>query len=490
MAGVGFELKKLFRTKGFLGAARAYVYSTIVTVGPFAFCTILIVTLLILLNYLKVPFKEKELFVATIVYAFIFSQIVSSGFRMIITRFIADTLYRRQFDDILPSLYGLLSIVVTVGGVIGVLFMYSSPLPFEVKLLSYLLYMALIVVFSMMEYLSTIKDYVKIVKSFVSGIAVSVIMAFVLLRLTNLREVVSLLLSMNSGFLITISMLISYLKSFFGRPSKSSTNYYRFLTYFDRFPSLFFVALFYTLGLYSHNFVFWASDLRVTVADTYVYAPIYDVPTFYAFLSILPSMIVFVVSVETSFYEKYRTYYNLITGKGNFEDIEDARKDMTRVLWAEIWNMMEIQLFFSLISIAAGYYLLPRIGFTQVSIDIFNILVLGAYMNAIMLVVILTLLYFEDRKGALFVSSSYLLTNVVFTYITLIYGENLYGLGFFMAAFLSLVMALIELVVYLRNIHYHTFCGQPIIQKEREGIFTNLVSFFERKQSFNKQTTN
>lgn len=364
--------------------------------------------------------------------------------------------------------------------------MHGSPLSIEVKFLSYLLYMALIIVFSMMEYLSTIKDYIKIVKSFVSGIIVAITMAVVLMKFTNLREVVSLLLSMNCGFLTIISMLISYLNSYFGRSSRSSRNYYKFLTYFDRFPSLFFIALFYTLGLYSHNFIFWSSELRVVVADTYIYAPVYDVPTFYAFLSILPSMIIFVVSVETSFYEKYRTYYNLITGKGNFEDIEDARKDMTRVLWAEIWNMMEIQLFFTLISIVVGHYLLPRIGFTQVSMDIFNILALGAYMNAIMLVVILILLYFEDKRGALFISASYLLTNVAFTYITLIYGENLYGLGFFMAAFISLVISLIELRVYLRNINYHTFCGQPVIYREGKGIFTRLIDFFEKKQSLQR----
>ena len=103
-----------------------------------------------------------------------------------------------------------------------------------------------------------------------------------------------------------------------------------------------------------------------------------NVPTFYAFLSIMPSMIVFVVSMETSFYEKYRTYYTLITGKGNFSHIENARKDMTRVLWAEIRNIMEIQLFFTLIFIAAGYYLLPRLGLTQLSVDIFNLICLGS----------------------------------------------------------------------------------------------------------------
>ncbi len=81
-----------------------------------------------------------------------------------------------------------------------------------------------------------------------------------------------------------------------------------------------------------HNFLFWTSELGVRIGGTYIYAPTYDVPTFYAFLSIMPSMIMFMVSIETSFYDKYKKYYSLITGKGNFTDIENAKKDMTRTL--------------------------------------------------------------------------------------------------------------------------------------------------------------
>jgi polysaccharide biosynthesis protein PelG len=143
-----------------------------------------------------------------------------------------------------------------------------------------------------------------------------------------------------------------------------------------------------TLGLYVHNFLFWTGELGVRIAGTYIYAPTYDLPTFYAFLSIMPSMIVFVVSIETSFYDKYKAYYTLITGKGNLTDIENAKKDMTRKLWSEIRNIMEIQLFFTLVFITAGYYLLPRFGLSQLSVDIFNLFAIDAYFNIIMLIII------------------------------------------------------------------------------------------------------
>ena len=475
MAGIGFELKKLFKDSGFFSNLRAYAYSALVSLGPFILCTIVIVSIMQFMGYMDVSFKDREVFVASVVYSFIFSQIIVSGFKMMITRFIADMLYSEKFEYIMPSLLGVLSIAIPLSGIIGIIFFWNSPLQFEIKLVSYLLFMILVIVFIMMEYLSTLKDYMKIVKSFLWGIGTIIVLSFVFLKFTNLQAVFGLLLAMDLGFFIIIVSLMVYLKNFFG---KSVNKYFEFLKHFDKYPALFFIAFFYTLGLYIHNFLFWTSELGVRIGGTYIYAPTYDVPTFYAFLSIMPSMIVFVVSIETSFYDKYKAYYTLITGKGNLTDIENAKKDMIRTLWSEIRNIMEIQLFFSLIFIAAGYYLLPKIGLTQLSIDIFNLLVLGAYFNIIMLIIMLLLLYFEDRHGALFVSFTFLASNTIFTYLTMNYTENTYGVGFFLAALVSAICAIIELIIYLKNINYHTFCGQPIIYKEKRGFFSHLVDFF------------
>ncbi|MCL5071725.1 MAG: exopolysaccharide Pel transporter PelG, partial [Actinobacteria bacterium] len=172
MAGIGFELKKLFKDYGFFSNIRAYAYSALVSLGPFILCTIIIVAIIQFMGYMNVSFKDKELFIASVVYAFIFSQIIASIFKMMITRFIADMLYSEKFEYIMPSLYGVLTIAIPFSGIIGLLFLWNSPLQFEYKLISYLLFMELVIVFIMMEYLSTLKDYMKIVKSFLWGIGI------------------------------------------------------------------------------------------------------------------------------------------------------------------------------------------------------------------------------------------------------------------------------------------------------------------------------
>jgi len=483
MAGIGFELKKLFKGKGLLSNMKAYLYSALVSLGPFVLATIMIVSIQLLLVYMDKPLKEKELFIATVIYTFIFAQIITSGFTMIITRFVSDMLYSKRLGYILPSLYGIITLVIPITAIPAILFLWNSPILIEVKFTSYLLFMEIIITYLMMVYLSALKDYMKIVKSFSWGVASTLILSYVFLKFTSLDTVLGMTLAMNTGFLLIISLLLSYLRGFFKIQSiQKCEKYFYFLTYFDRYYSLFFISLFYTLALYVHNFIFWGSSIGVKISSTYTYAPAYDVPSFYAFLSVMPSMVVFVVSMETSFYEKYRTYYSLITGKGNFADIENARKDMSRVLWSEIRNIMELQVFFSLIFVVAGFYFLPAIGMSSLSFDIFLLLVLGTYCNIILLIVVLVLLYFEDRRGALFISITFLISNTIFTWGTIYMGERGYGLGFFLAAFLSLIVALFELRVFLNNIHYHTFCGQPVIQRQYIGPFGRMIRFFYRNQ--------
>lgn len=471
MAGIGFELKKLFSKKGLLNNIKAYLYSTMVTIGPFILCTTMITFLQILLKFLDIDFKNRELFLATTVYAFIFSQIISSGFAMIITRYIADKLYKSEFEDILSSLYGVIIINLVIGGILGLLFLYNKKLDFYIKITSYLLYIQLIIMWLLTVYLTALKDFIKIFKGYISGVITSILLAYVLLKFSNINSTLSLLISLDLGIFMIITLLFSYIKTFF---KISSKKYFMFLNYIDKYPELFFTNFFYILSVYIHNFIFWQSKIRVIVENTYVYAPIYDVPTFYAFISIMPSMIIFVVSIETVFYKKYRAYYSLVTGNGNFNDIENARKNMTKVLWSELRNIMQLQLGFSILAIVLGNIFLPRIGIIQLSLDIFNILVLATYSNSIYLIILLIMLYFEDRKGAILSSIIFLITNITFTNITLNYGETYYGLGFFISAFITLIFAVSRLIYFIRNIHYFTFCSQPIVYREKRGIFTYI----------------
>ncbi|MFC0905923.1 exopolysaccharide Pel transporter PelG [Clostridium sp. MT-14] len=475
MAGIGFELKKLYKSNSILFKFRAILYTSVAITGPQVLCIAAIASLQLIVSLMNVSFSQRELFLASTLYSFIFSQIITSGFSMLVTRYISDKLYSKEYDKIMPSLYGVLSICITIGAVAGIIFFYRSPLHFSIKFITYILFMELIIMWLETVYLGTIKEYFKIVKTFFLGLVTSVVLGIVILMSTKLNPIEVLLASLDVGTFVIITLLMLSIQNFF---KSSDRKYFEFLKYFDKYSILFFICFFYTLSMYIHNFIFWSGSLGKIVAGTYIFAPSYDVPTFYALLTILPSMVIFAISLETSFYDRYREYYSQITCGGNLRDIVRARKSMVLVLWQEMFHLMEVQFFFTFVCILIGNCFLPFIGLTQTSIDIFDILTFGAYCSISMFIIVLIGLYFENRKGAFVITSIFLVSNFLFTIISVKLGYGYYGLGYFLASFISLCAALHNLTYFLNDIDYITFCSQPVIYREKTGIFTRMVDKF------------
>ena len=71
----------------------------------------------------------------------------------------------------------------------------------------------------------------------------------------------------------------------------------------------------------------------------------YDVPAFFAFISVLPTLVMFVVSLETAFYEKYKLYYLNILNNGTVKDIEQAKGEMKKTLMREIGFLWKSSLY-------------------------------------------------------------------------------------------------------------------------------------------------
>jgi polysaccharide biosynthesis protein PelG len=110
----------------------------------------------------------------------------------------------------------------------------------------------------------------------------------------------------------------------------------------------------------------------------------------------------------------------------------------------------------------------------MLSTDIFVMLVFGCYCFSIMYLTVLILLYFEDRKGAMRICILFSSTSIVFSIIAKLLGDLFYGYGFFYAALISFVVALIRLNGFLKELEYRTFAAQPIYTINKSGIFSKI----------------
>lgn len=476
MAGIGFELKKLFNEKSATGYLKAYAYTSVVTAGPFILLTSMILIIQLMFNLFDMSYVEKELFTLSIVYPFVFSHIISSGFTMVITRYVADLLYSETYEEIAPSLYGMISLALIIGSVLGIAFFWNKPLNFDLKLLTFCFFMQMIIIWIEGVYLSALKDYSKIFWAYAIGVMLSIFLAFCSFYFKPLPVLIGVMAAMNIGvFFISFLLFISIEKYFVNNNHKN----FRFLESFETNSSLFFISFFYTLSIYLPNMVVWQGPMGVTIANTYRYSPIYDVATFYAFLSILPVMIIFVVGTEIHFYQKYAVYFMYITRKGNLKEITEARKDLFHILWAELRNVFEIQFVFAVIFIAIGNYLMPKVGISVELVSMYNIIVLAAYCTGILQLITVFLLYFEDQTGTFYICATFLLTNLIFCITgSLYFGEISYGFSFFLSAFISLLVALARIYYFSHRLDYYIFCSQPLFRRGRTGVLSKLVRYW------------
>ena len=173
MAGIGFELKKLFRRKGLFASLRAYGYAGIICTGPMLLGVALQMGILLLCGWVGAERAQQDLLVCMITYTLLFSLTVTSFFSMPVTRYLADMLYEEQEQTILPSFWGSSSMMLVLGCALYGLFLLVSGATLLQGLLCLWLFAEMIVNWNAMSYLTAIKDYRGILCSFLAAIALA-----------------------------------------------------------------------------------------------------------------------------------------------------------------------------------------------------------------------------------------------------------------------------------------------------------------------------
>ncbi|MFJ7825497.1 exopolysaccharide Pel transporter PelG [Psychrobacillus sp. NPDC096623] len=462
MAGIGFELRKLYQEEGIVGNLKAYAYSSMTTIGPMILCIFLVIVQQQLMSANAGSFFDRQLFISTMTYSFIFSIMFTGGINMVLTRHVADMLYQKNYDQIISSFYGALIVVLPVAGITTAVFLYGVDESLGYKSTAYIFFIELIIIWIQNVYMSALKDYKRIVRAFTIGVFISLIVSFLVFRLALVSPVISAIIGMDVGFLVIVAMGMYHFEQVFPRDKKK--NYFAFFSTFRKYPIILFSGFFLYSSVYVHNFMYWLfSGQSMLVAERYLLAPFYDLPVFYAYLSVVPSLVLFVIVVETDFYESFVNYYKNVLNGGTYKSMNNAKTKMQSVLLHRVGFLVEAQLLFTALAIAFGIIYLPKIGFSMNQLDLYILLCLGYFFFIIAFVMIHALMYFDDRKGVLAISALYFVLNGFLTIATIQMGID--GLGMFVSSFLMLVCTIARLLYVLSRIDYYTFLSQPVSMK-------------------------
>ena len=159
MAGIGFELKKLFQKRGLAATAKAYGYAGVICTGPMLLGIVLLVGIAFICDHTGATRHNRELLNCMITYTLLASLTVTSFFSMVVTRYIADMLYEERHEAVLSSFWGSTAILLLVGGIMYGIFLLFSGINLIDQFLCLEFFGELIVTWNAMSYLTAIKDY-------------------------------------------------------------------------------------------------------------------------------------------------------------------------------------------------------------------------------------------------------------------------------------------------------------------------------------------
>ena len=178
---------------------------------------------------------------------------------------------------------------------------------------------------------------------------------------------------------------------------------------------------------------------------------------FLAYLTIVPALAVFMVTVETEFFEDYQRFYRDIGDHGTLGQIND---NQTRLIGTVLNGLRSVLILQSVIAVLAIFLAPEIVGATSGSyaqIAIFRFGVLGALFHVLILFCMILLQYFDARRPALMVQVVFLVTNAGATWFTIDLGFAYLGYGYFVAALITFVVAMALVLRVMSRLPYLAF---------------------------------
>ncbi len=401
MAGIGFELKKIYGRKTLAANLWGAIYATMTTIGPAVLSAALMLVLKFLLDRSGLTVLESRFFISSATTAFVLATLASLVFAAPISRYISDCIFLEREQDICPSAFGALALSTMLSGILMLLlcvgiFLSSDDVPMVFLAVYYLLGVLVTDVYTMMTYASALKHYKTLTFGFLLGVVLGIGLFFLCDSWHLVDRVTAGTVGLAVCYMVVLCALVFQCVKAFGMPKG---RYFAFLSYFRRYPKLTIAGAAYSFGLYCPTLIYWLFSGMIEHVNIFQTTPTYDIALFLAVVVNMPSLVIFVVKVETAFYEKYTSYVSALNN-GTYAMIQKEREVMSRVLRYQLFFVYEIQLIITVVLVCLVFVFSPYLNAGTQMLDMFAVLSLGVYAVFCMYFTIVVFYYFSDYGGA------------------------------------------------------------------------------------------
>ncbi len=455
MAGIGFELRKILKGDTFLSEITAYLYAAMISSGPWLMAVVCLGVLGVLESS-AFGRNDLALFKVAIVYTYAFSLILTGIIQLVATRYLSDKFYLKEVDKTMTTFSTCMILVLTCGcafSAISYFFFEISPLH---KLCGIVLFLIVCMIWVCMIFLSAARDFRSIVLAFALGSGASVFAAPYMSRFYGID---GYFIGYILGQAVTFFWLLSRL--FVEFPVKGIWDN-GLIRYFGKYWDLALIGFVFNLAIWSDKFVFWFAPGARVIAPWFLSNSIYEGAVFFSYLTIAPTLALFLVKIETEFYIHYKNYYAKILSKKRFSEILDEKRAMVSMIRGTIREIFIVQGAATALCVIFAPKIVEMARLSELQIPMFRVCLMGSFLQVLLMVNIIILFYFDLRKYVLAVVGLFLLSNVGLSSLTVSMGIQYYGYGYTYACFISLMLAFYLLNLCIRDLEYTTFVKQPI----------------------------
>ena len=451
MAGIGFALRRLAREDSLNARLRSQVHAVAVTSGPWL-QTVLALGLLEAFAGETLAREAHRVFSTIVVYNFAFSLVFTAPIVLVVTRRLADMLFAREVEEASGMLAGSLGVIFAVLTPIGIAFYgYAVELDAADRLLGFAGFLLLGGIWLVSAYLSALKSYGSITLGFGLGMGVGAALA---LLLGHAHGTTGMLAGFTSGLALLFYTLVARVLAEYRMPSLRP---FAFLGAMLRYRSLALAGLLFGIAIWVDKWIMWFAPGHTLVAGAMPTHPTYDSAMFLACLTMAPAAAMFLVVVETRFFEAYLRYYRSIANHATAQEIARNHGILVRALATGFRQVAVLQAVVCYLAILAAPGLIGMARGGAELVPTFRFGVLGAACHSLLLFVVAVLSYFDLRREMVGVALVFLLLNGGLTWATLSLGIGYAGYGYFLAALLSLAFAYALAVRRVMQLPYLTF---------------------------------
>jgi uncharacterized membrane protein len=346
--------------------------------------------------------EERGAFQVFVLYGHCGSMLLTGGLQLVVARHVSDQIFVGDVRRLGPT-YATAALVSLLlhAGTAG-LFALVTGASGMLAMAEVAFFGTLGLVWIGMLFLGTLRSYLFVATTFVAGMGASFATAVPLAERLGLP---GLLGGFAAGQALIAAVFAARVRAQFPTARGLDAG---LLETVARYPSLPFIGLAAAAGIWIDKILYWLGPFSVEFEGGLVSAPLYDNAVFLAYLTVLPSLMLLFIRVEVSFHDRCRRFHAAIRQGADLATIRTERERVRESLETTLIRLVGLQGTATLIAILFAPGLLDVLGIDWVQFYAFRVACLGAFLQVLVMTLLLSMIHLAFYRSALLMMGVYL----------------------------------------------------------------------------------